>query len=160
MKLQLQCEANECGLACLAMVAGHYGYCTDLAELRQRFSVSLQGTTVAQLIRHAGSLELAIRPLRAELDELSNIQLPCILHWDLDHFVVLERKINQFHGGVKFIVLDPARGRRIITLDEASNHFTGVVLEITPTPDFVPKRAKKKSALGIWLVPSLGYGVL
>jgi hypothetical protein len=83
--LVLQTEAAECGLACLAMVAGWHGYRTDLATLRRRFSISLKGATLKQLIDIAGQMNLASRPLRLELEELREIKTPCILHWDLNH---------------------------------------------------------------------------
>ncbi len=86
---QLQSEAAECGLACLAMLSSAHGLRIDLAELRQRFSISLKGANLAQLIRHAEALGFATRPLRLELDEMNQLQLPCMLHSDLNHFVVL-----------------------------------------------------------------------
>ncbi|MFZ6687138.1 cysteine peptidase family C39 domain-containing protein [Undibacterium sp. SXout11W] len=91
MTLFLQTEASECGLACVAMIASHYGHHVDLADLRRQFSISLKGATLAQLMRHASTLQLLTRPLRLELEELSELQLPCILHWNLDYFVVLKK---------------------------------------------------------------------
>jgi ATP-binding cassette subfamily B protein RaxB len=90
--LILQTEAAECGLACLAMVAGAHGLDTDLATLRQRFSVSLKGATLVDLVRIADALKLQSRAVRAELDELPQLPTPCILHWDMNHFVVLVRQ--------------------------------------------------------------------
>ena len=81
LALILQSEAVECGLACLAMVAGWHGYRTDLPTLRRRFSISLKGATLKQLIDIAGQLNFAARPLRLELDELAELKTPCILHW-------------------------------------------------------------------------------
>ena len=90
LPMLLQTEAAECGLACLAMVAGHHGLRTDLPTLRQRFSLSLKGATLADLVRMAGALQLNARALRAEMEHLPQLQLPCVLHWDLNHFVVLK----------------------------------------------------------------------
>ena len=73
------------------MIASAHGLYADLAELRRRFPVSLKGATLAQLIRHAEALGFAARPLRLELEELGELALPRILHWDLNHFVVLKR---------------------------------------------------------------------
>jgi ATP-binding cassette subfamily B protein RaxB len=87
--LLLQTEAAECALACLAMVAGAHGHRTDLATLRQRFSLSLKGATMADLVRMAGELQFNSRALRVEPEQLEQLQTPCILHWDLNHFVVL-----------------------------------------------------------------------
>ena len=123
----LQTEAAECSLACLAMIAAHHGYRSDLATLRRRFSLSLKGVTLADVVRMAGDLHLSARPLRAELEHLSQLQLPCILHWDLNHFVVLA---SVRRGTV--VIHDPARGERRLSLAEVSRHFTGVALELTP----------------------------
>ena len=86
-----QSEVAECGLACLAMIAGRYGHRVDLAALRQRHNVPLRGTTLRDLIRIASTMRLAARALRAEPAHLRGLQLPCILHWDHNHFVVLTR---------------------------------------------------------------------
>ncbi|WP_031339965.1 cysteine peptidase family C39 domain-containing protein, partial [Xanthomonas maliensis] len=77
----LQAEAAECGLACLAMIAGYHGHHTDLPALRRRFSLSLKGMTARQLLDVAHTLGLQCRPLRLELQELGQLQTPCILHW-------------------------------------------------------------------------------
>ena len=130
----LQTEEAECGLACLAMVATHHGLKTDLPTLRKRFSLSLKGATMMDLTRMAGQLQLTPRALRAELEHLPQLQLPCVLHWDLNHFVVLVA----LRGG-KAVLHDPARGIRRLSLPELSKHFTGVVLELTPTPEFRPR---------------------
>jgi ATP-binding cassette, subfamily B, bacterial CvaB/MchF/RaxB len=129
----LQTESAECGLACLAMVAGWHGYRTDLATLRRRFSISLKGATLKQLIDVAGQVSLASRPLRLEIAELRNLKTPCILHWDLNHFVVLTRVASRH-----IEILDPAQGERRLRFEEASQHFTGVALELTPTQAFAP----------------------
>jgi ATP-binding cassette subfamily B protein RaxB len=147
MKLILQTESSECGLACLAMVASHFGYHTDLADLRRQFSISLKGATLAQLMRHASSMQLNSRPLRLELDELDQLALPCILHWNLNHFVVLKAVRKDWRGKVTLVLLDPAVGERRVALEEASSHFTGVALELAPSPSFKPKEEKKQIAL-------------
>ena len=147
MRIQLQTESSECGLACLAMVASHFGYHTDLADLRRQFSISLKGATLAQLMRHASAMQLNSRPLRLELDELDQLALPCILHWNLNHFVVLKAVRKDWRGRVSLVLLDPAVGERRVSLEEASAHFTGVALELSPSPAFKPKDEKKQVAL-------------
>ena len=127
----LQTEAAECGLACLAMVAAHHGKRTDLPTLRRRFALSLKGATLADLVRMASALQLNARPLRAELGHLPQLAVPCVLHWDLNHFVVLA----SVRGGVAEIH-DPAHGVRRMRLSEVSAHFTGIVLELSPAADF------------------------
>ena len=148
----LQTEAAECGLACLAMVASAHGLDTDLPTLRQRFSLSIKGVTLADLVRMAESLNLASRALRAELDELGQLQRPCILHWDLNHFVVLvglARGVATIH--------DPARGLRRIKLEELSRHFTGVVLELQPAPGFMPAVQRQHVSLRQLFGPVSGW---
>lgn len=147
MKTQLQTESSECGLACLAMVASHYGYHTDLADLRRQFSISLKGATLAQLMRHATAMQLSSRPLRLELEELGELALPCILHWNLNHFVVLKKFTKSLRGKITLILLDPAVGERKVSLEEASQHFTGVALELTPSASFKPKDERKQIAI-------------
>ena len=129
----LQTEAAECGLACIAMVAAHHGLRSDLPTLRQRFPMSLKGATMADLVRLAGHLNLGSRALRAELSHLPDLVVPCVLHWDLNHFVVLK----EVRGGVA-VIHDPARGVRRLSMAEVSRHFTGVVLELTPQAEFKP----------------------
>lgn len=141
MKLILQSEAAECGLASLAMVSDAHGLRLDLADLRRRFSISLKGATLAVLIRHAEALQFSARPLRLELDELGQLRLPAILHWDLNHFVVL-KAVKGGKGG-KVVLLDPATGECNLSLNEASKHFTGVALELTPTAQFQPADQRK-----------------
>ena len=130
-------EAAECGLACMAMVGRYHGHEVDLNGLRQRYSMSLTGATLRNLIQLAEQLTLAPRALRVGLQALKDVKLPAILHWDLNHFVVL-KSVNRRRG----VIHDPARGARTLSLDELSNHFTGVVLEVTPADNFEKTKAK------------------
>src|SRR5919199_562271 len=132
-KPMLQSEAAECGLACVAMVAAHYGHRVNIGGLRRRFPISMKGATLAELINVASELELSARALRCELDEIGQLQTPAILHWDMNHFVVLE-KVSRG----KATLLDPAVGRRTVGTEELNRHFTGVALELTPTAAFKP----------------------
>ncbi|MBL8208175.1 MAG: peptidase domain-containing ABC transporter, partial [Blastocatellia bacterium] len=132
--LVLQTEAAECGLACLAMVAGAHGYRSDLATLRGKHSISLKGTTLKHLISIASHLHLNSRPLRLEMRALQHLRLPAILHWDMNHFVVVTKV-----GRRKAQILDPNFGRRTLSFDEISKHFTGVALELTPNEQFERK---------------------
>lgn len=86
-----QTEVAECGLACLAMVAGYHGHNIDLGTLRRRFAVAMTGLSLLDLSHFASGLSLSTRAVRAELDELAKLRTPCILHWKLTHYVVLER---------------------------------------------------------------------
>ncbi len=138
----IQTEVAECGLASMAMVANYYGHKVDLNALRRKFSISSKGATLQGLIKLADSLQLSSRPLRLEIQDLSKLRIPAILHWDLSHFVVLKSV-----KGNKITIHDPAYGVRIYSLEEFSKHFTGVALELTPTPDFKPEKISKKAKL-------------
>ena len=138
-----QSEVAECGLACLAMIAGRYGHRVDLPALRQRHNVPLRGTTLRDLTRIASTMRLATRALRAEPPHLRQLQLPCILHWDHNHFVVLTRA-----SGRRMVIHDPAVGRRFIPLKEVEKRFTGIVLEAWPTRDF--ERKTERARVRIW----------
>lgn len=113
------------------MIANMHGMQVGLTGLRRRFQFSLRGATLAQLIDTAKQLDFSSRPLRLDIDELNKLSLPCILHWDLNHFVVLVSI-----GRVKITILDPSCGERTLSLTEISQHFTGVALELIPTADF------------------------
>jgi ATP-binding cassette subfamily B protein RaxB len=129
--LVLQTEAAECGLACLAMVAGYHGHRIDLPSLRRRHSISLKGMNLMHLIGLAASLKLAARPVKVELEDLRRYQAPVILHWDFNHFVVLVRVEGQIA-----VIHDPASSCRRMPMQEVSRHYTGVLLELLPTEDF------------------------
>ncbi len=135
-RVVLQTEAAECGISCLTMIANSHGKGVGLAELRRRFPLSLKGARLNQLVGVAQQLGFQTRPLRLEMEDLGKLRLPCILHWNLNHFVVLAKV-----GKSSVTVLDPAFGKRILRNDEVSEHFTGVALELTPTADFKPKKA-------------------
>lgn len=140
--LVMQTEAAECGLACLTMVARHHGHDVDIAGLRSRHAISAKGSGLAQLIDIAGHLQLAARPVRAEPAALARLACPAILHWDMNHFVVL---VSVNKSGA--LIHDPARGRRRVTGEELSRHFTGVAVELTPTHDFAPQSERRRIPL-------------
>lgn len=149
----LQTEAAECGLASLAMIASFHGHRVDLAGLRRRFTLSVKGATLATLMQAAGRLELAPRPLRLELEELPKLATPCILHWDLNHFVVLRSATAR-----EAVIHDPAGGLRRLPMSEVSRHFTGVALELTPTPGFTPMDERRRVKLRDLTGPVCGLG--
>jgi len=138
----LQTEIAECGLASVGMIASHYGCVSDLISLRNQFSISSQGSNLKQLMDIAAKLELAGRALQLDIEHLPQLQLPCILHWDMNHFVVLKSV-----GKRKVDVLDPAVGEISYSLDEFADHFTGIALELTPTARFEKKEARQKLTL-------------
>jgi len=145
-----QSEGSECALACIAMVASSHGYKTDLGTLRQRYGMSLKGATLKQLMHVAEDIGFNARPLRGEIDDLSHLSLPAILHWDLNHFVVLT-KIGAGVRGTRYHIHDPARGALILTRDEVSRHFTGVALDLLKSESFKPKIDRRDLRIGqLW----------
>ncbi len=141
----IQTESAECGLACLAMVCGYHGYRTDLLSLRQTYAVSLHGLKLSQLMDIAHALNMHTRALSLGLEDLKNLRLPCILHWGLDHFVVLTKV-----GRKNVTIHDPALGKKVVDFEELSNQFTGVALELWPTTTF--RKEKKRKSLKILLL--------
>jgi ATP-binding cassette, subfamily B, bacterial CvaB/MchF/RaxB len=108
----LQTETAECGMACLAMIAGRYGHRTDLPALRRHYQLSNKGMTLQDIIGLAAGMRLSSRALRLDIQQLNRLRLPCILHWNHNHFVVLTRVRR---GCVT--IHDPAVGRRRIPIE-------------------------------------------
>lgn len=134
----LQAEAAECGLASVAMVAAWHGHRFEMSDLRRRLPVSSKGTTLEHLIIIAEKLFLEARAIQIDIKALDQLTLPCVLHWDMDHFVVLKR-VNKR----SVVVHDPAVGERNISLKVFSSHFTGIALELFPGVDFTPIKNNK-----------------
>jgi ATP-binding cassette subfamily B protein RaxB len=137
-----QSETAECGLACLCMIAQYHGHDLDMNSMRRQELVSMKGLTLKMLMRSAANLALSTRAIKVELNRLNQIKTPAILHWDMNHFVVLKH-VN--HEAV--VIHDPARGIRKLAHKEAGNHFTGVALELQPTTEFKPKKIQQRIRL-------------
>ncbi|HEX5461028.1 MAG TPA: peptidase domain-containing ABC transporter [Steroidobacteraceae bacterium] len=142
LPLILQTEAAECGLACLAMISGFHGHELDLPRLRRITAFSMKGTNLKHVIDTAEQLALEARPLRLELGGLSDLRVPCILHWDLNHFVIL-KQIGRRTG----VVHDPAFGVRRLSMAEISQHFSGVALELWPAASFKSGKDRTRVSL-------------
>jgi ATP-binding cassette, subfamily B, bacterial CvaB/MchF/RaxB len=157
LPMVLQTEAAECGLACVAMIAAYHGQATDLATLRQRYGFSLKGATLKDIVSLAERTGFASRAVRLEVDELQNLKTPCLMHWDLNHFVVLKEV-----SAKGITIHDPAVGVRNVAREEISRRFSGVALELTPlgnfTPAAPPPRVRFRSLIGhlVGLRRSLG----
>ncbi|WIM05763.1 MAG: peptidase domain-containing ABC transporter [Candidatus Nitricoxidivorans perseverans] len=134
----LQTEAAECGLACLAMVAGYHGFRTDLSSMRRLFLVSIKGTTLGTMIQMANAMNMATRPVKLNLEDMPQLRMPCILHWNFNHFVVLKEV-----SGKTITIHDPAFGIRKLSREEVSDSFTGVALELWPNTGFKPATFKQ-----------------
>jgi len=163
-----QIEVTECGAACLAMILAHHGHHAPLSELRQACGVSRSGADALALVRAARKYGLAAQGVRVEMDQLPRLPLPAVLHWDFEHFLVLERLTS-----TRAFLVDPASGRRVMSLQELGRHFTGVALVLAPTPSLRPRRRKRPSlarygeifrrslpSLGQVLLASLGLQIV
>lgn len=151
-----QNEATECGNACLAMIATYYGFKTDTSGLRRRFPTSARGMTLASLAENAGQIGFTTRALKLEIEQIKLLRLPAIIHWDLNHFVVLKSA-----GRKRFTVHDPAKGALTLEYEGFSDHFTGIALELTPNSKFEKHEERTKLKFSsLWsslrgLIPSL-----
>jgi len=150
--LIMQTEVAECGLACLAMVASFYGYKLDIASLRKKFTANLSGINLHQMISLADSLALSSRPLKCSIKDIGKLTLPCILHWDMNHFVVLTGVTRK---GVS--INDPGLGKQKLSLSEFSEHYTGIALELTPTTNFVKQDKREIMRLSQLWTKVIGF---
>lgn len=129
----LQMEATECGAASLAMVLGTYQSYVPLEQLRVECGINRDGSKASNIMKAARRMGLVAKGFRMETEGLFEVKMPCILHWNFNHFVVLEG----FKKG-KAYINDPASGKRLVSYEELDMAFTGVVLTFEPEPDFKP----------------------
>lgn len=142
VNLVMQTESAECALACLVMIINYYGDETDLASMRRRFDSSLKGMTLNTVIDIAQSLKLEARPLKAELEYLNSAEIPCILHWNMNHFVVL--------GGISkkgVLIYDPSTGKKLLKWAEVDEMFTGILLELKPADNFLINKKSRSISI-------------
>jgi NHLM bacteriocin system ABC transporter peptidase/ATP-binding protein len=127
----LQMEAVECGAAALAMVLAHHGAWIPLEQLRVACGVSRDGSKASNIVKAAHNFGLAAKGFRKEPSTLHELPMPCIIHWNFNHFVVLEGI-----DGDRVSINDPAIGRRVLDMSELDLAFTGVALAMEPTEAF------------------------
>lgn len=146
VRLIRQTEASECGLASLTMIANFHGLNTDMGAMRRRFAMSMRGASLRTLISISDHLGLSARAVRLPLAELRNLQVPAVLHWNMNHFVVLERV-----AGDKALIHNPDGRSSWMPLAEVSDHFTGVALELRPGDRFERRTERTRLRLsGLW----------
>ncbi|WP_355586380.1 peptidase domain-containing ABC transporter [Xanthomonas cannabis] len=142
LPLYLQTESAECGLACVAMIANYHGHDIDLASLRRRFGGSIRGLGLSHIISICSKLGFLSKALKARPEHLPSSNFPCIAHWNMNHFVVIE------HADKKGVTIhDPARGRVRLDYEEVNTSFTGVILELTLESDFSPIQERRRIGL-------------
>lgn len=147
-----QTESSECGLACISMLASYFGQRIGIRELREIYKLSTAGASIKDLMAATKRIGLRCRPLKVELDDLIHLELPAILHWDLDHFVVLQKISNR-----GLVVHDPAVGVRNYSKSEIGIHFTGVAIEVKKTRGFVVKNGQQRFTLRQLFEPGVGF---
>ncbi|KTD46637.1 ABC transporter [Legionella rubrilucens] len=147
-----QDETAECGHACVAMVSNYHGHELNLPALRALSKPSSRGTTLLDITRLLTRLGFRTRALRVPLEELHFIQCPAILHWDLNHFVVL-KQVKKGH----VIIHDPVSGVKKCKMEELSKSFTGIALEIEKEADF--KTIRNNQSLTLTHLASSIHGV-
>jgi NHLM bacteriocin system ABC transporter peptidase/ATP-binding protein len=163
----LQMEAVECGAAALAMVLAHHGAWVPLEQLRIACGVSRDGSKASNIVRAAQRFGLEAKGFRKEPSTLPELPMPCIIHWNFNHFVVLEGI-----DGDRVYINDPAIGRRRIDMAELDLAFTGVALAMQPTAAFQRSGSKpqglrlllrelrsSKAAVGLLVIVSLALVV-
>ena len=137
-----QMEDADCGAACLAMVLGYFDKRVDLGELRDMTGVGRDGVTALSIVNAARAYGLRARGVKADLDDLRHLPRGSILHWEFSHFVVFERTTR---NGIR--IVDPAHGRRAVSLDDLRHAYTGVAIISEPSDDFDRSRSCAK---GTW----------
>lgn len=146
VRLVRQTEIAECGLAALTMVASYHGLDIDLSTMRRRFAPSLRGAPLRSLMGLADTIGLTPRAVKLPLEQLANLHVPCILHWDMNHYVVLERVKRD-----KALIHNPDGRSAWMPMAEVSNHFTGVALELRPSDNFETGKQRERLRLSqLW----------
>lgn len=147
------------------MVVNAHGYRTDLTSMRSKFSSSIRGTTVRRLSDMVSTYGFECQALGLGVEHLAHLALPCILHWDENHFVVLASMNSN-----TAVIHDPGQGKRRIAMSDVEKHFSGVAIQLTPGSKFVRQDDRTRysmfdlvrgvDGLGKRIAPVIALGVL
>ncbi|PHM73229.1 peptidase domain-containing ABC transporter [Xenorhabdus kozodoii] len=132
----------DCGIACIAMILCYHGNDTTLKELKENNSFYSRGLRLKDMLSISENNKLNTNVYSLDVDEINLLKKPCILHWDMNHFVVLEKVTKN-----KFFIFNPEKGEEVLSIHEISKHFTGVAIELTPAPEFKKKSANYKKTI-------------
>lgn len=138
-----QVTAVECGAACVAMILTYYGYSASAGEVFERCGVGRDGLTALEIVKSARLYNLRVRTVSLDLNDFRFVSLPAIVHWEFNHFLVVER-----WSRIRVDVVDPALGRRSLTPTEFDEGFTGVAIMLEPGAQFEQKAPQKP--LSLW----------
>src|SRR5581483_6343715 len=133
--LIIQMSTVECGAACLAMILSYYGRKTSVSEIRERCGIGRDGLSAYSLVRAARDYSLRVRAISLQKNDFRSVHLPAIVHWEFDHFLIVERWSAHYVD-----VVDPAAGRLRLTAEEFDAGFTGVVILLEPGAHFSHRR--------------------
>src|SRR5579885_1411576 len=126
-----QMTAVECGAACLAMILSYYGRKTSVSEVRDRCHVGRDGLSALDIVKAGRNYGLRVRAVSLQKNDLRLVSLPAIIHWEFNHFMIVER-----FSAAWVDVVDPAMGRRRLSTEEFWNGFTGIVIMLEPGVQF------------------------
>ncbi len=129
----LQLEMVECGAASLAMVMAYYKKWVPLERLRVDCGVSRDGSSAKAILKVARMYGFDAQGFKVEPDKLHALPMPCIIHWNMNHFVVLTKLTTKLA-----YINDPARGEVKVPIEQFGQSFTGVTIAITPGENFAP----------------------
>jgi NHLM bacteriocin system ABC transporter peptidase/ATP-binding protein len=138
-------EAVECGAAALGIILGYFGRTVPLATLRRDCGVSRDGSRVSNLVQAARHHGLTAKAFKRDLPALGNVQFPYIVHWKFSHFLVVEGC-----RGNRVYLNDPMIGPRWVSFEEFATSYTGVMLELTPSPEFRRGGSRRSLAASLW----------
>jgi ATP-binding cassette, subfamily B, bacterial len=139
----LQMSAIECGAACLAMILAYYGRQTDISEIRKQCGIGRDGLSAFGLIKAARAYGMRSRAFTVESDDVRFLPFPAIIHWDFNHFLVIEKWSPD-----AVTVVDPSMGRRSLTMKEFEQRFTGAVIILEPGATF--ERSGSTAKMTMW----------
>jgi ATP-binding cassette subfamily B protein len=134
-----QMTAVECGAACIAMILNYYGYAASITEVLDRCGVGRDGLTALEIVKSTRLYGLRVRAVSLDLEDFRFVTLPAIVHWEFNHFLIVERWSRK-----RIEIVDPALGRRTLTHAEFDEGFTGVAIMLEPGAQF-EQRAPQKS---------------